>query len=276
MDRIYYFMLAEEMGSRKKCKGTQDQYLPVFQNQTPMHHVYYLQMRESVSKDDLPSVQTYMEKALERMGKWYDETQLTHTYRVYSPAFENWLRTRGYDTIWQQWWKLPLYGEYKESSNLNILLQKIPGDRYPRNLLILGEAPGVYEWLPKLARGMKTVTFCGENKPRAFARVGELLLDEYGLLAEWKKDLCQYRGVEALVLDYCGREKLYVWAVGQGSVWIDMTSMECRRHAIEDRNTGIYYVSLKSIWREEILQTLDTANKIKYNTGVILEGKVGL
>ena len=268
-------MLAEESAAYKQSVKAREEYLPVFQYQTPMHHVYYLQMRADVSGEEIPSVQTYMEKALERMGQWYGEEQWMHTYMVYSPDFEKWLKARGYDTLWRQWWKIPVYREYGECSNLNILLQKIPGDSCPRNLLILGEAPGVRDWLPKLARGMRSVTFCAENKPRDLERIREQLLSEYGMLAEWKTDLCQYMGGEALVLDYSGREKLYIWAVGRGSIWVDMTSMEGRRHAIEDRNTGIQYISLKSIWREEILQTLDTANKIKYNTEVILEGKVG-
>ena len=266
MDRIYYFMLAEECAAYKQNVGARERYLPVFQIQSAIHHVYYMQMGMSVPEEDVPSVQTYMEKALERMGQWYSEDQRMHTYMVYSPAFEKWLRARGYDALWQQWWKIPVYKEYGECSNLNILLQKIPGDSCPRNLLVLGEAPGISEWLPRLARGMRSVTFCGENQPRNLEKIQEQLLNEYGMLAEWKTDLCQYKGGKVLVLDYSGREKLYIWAVGRDSIWVDMTSMECRRHAIEDRNTGIRYISLKSIWREEILQTLDTANKIKYNT----------
>ena len=178
MDRIYYFMLAEESTAYKQSVRAREEYLPVFQYQTPMHHVYYLQMRADVSGEEIPSVQTYMEKALERMGQWYGEEQWMHTYMIYSPNFEKWLKARGYDVLWQQWWKIPVYREYGECSNLNILLQKIPGDSCPRNLLILGEAPGVRDWLPKLARGMRSVTFCAENKPRDLERIREQLLSE--------------------------------------------------------------------------------------------------
>jgi hypothetical protein len=268
-------MLTEETVSCKKSAKVQEDYWPVFQIQMPQHHVYYLQMRESTSKETLSAVQTYMEKALERMGQWWEEVQLTHTYMVFSPAFEKWLVSKGYYHVWLERWKIPLYQEYEESSNLYMLLQRIPGDQYPRNLIILGNAPGISEWLPKLTKYMKTVTICLEEEPRNFEKIRMQLLNEFGVLIDWKKDLKYYKGEAALVLDYWGREKLYTWAVGTGSIWIDMTSMEYRRRAIEDRNTGIQYISLKSIWREEMIQTLDTANKIKYNTEVILKGKVG-
>lgn len=275
MDRIYYFLLAEEIGNCRKDTERRNIYYPVFRLATPLHEVYYLQMRECVSSEELSGVQAHMEKALGRLKQWYGEEQ-NHAYLVYSPPFEKWLIQNGFLKEWQEKWNLPFYQEYEEFYNLNFLLQEIGGGPWPKHLLILGNAPGVSEWLPKLARTMKTVTFCLEEQPKEYERVRSCLLEEYGMLVKWVDSLNQYPDEAALVLDYWGREKLYMWTVGRGSIWIDMTSMECRRRAVEDRDTGIRYISLKAFWREEMQQTLDTANKIKYNTGVILEGKVGL
>jgi len=78
----------------------------------------------------------------------------------------------------------------------------------------------------------------------------------------------------ALVLDYCKKDSIFIWGIPAGSIWIDMNSLETRRHALEDRETGIRYISLKKVWIEEMIQTLDTAVKIQYNTEVNLEGKM--
>ncbi len=280
MDRIYYFMVAKEEAG--------DGEFPVFRKEIGSYEVYYLQVPKNAENGKFASLKAYMEKGIRRIRAQYDReagenTCLTcdggageNAYLVWDRDFETWLLTGSRAAHWRKTWDLPLYQEYKEVHNLMFLLQQTPVSRWPAQLIILGEAPGMADWLESLARHMKGITIYGPAQPREFETVRQTLLEEYGLLAQWKKSLQPASREPALVLDYSGKEKIYAWDVVPGSIWIDMMSMETRRHALEDRETGVHYLSLKSIWRREMQQTLDTMRKIQYNVGVKLAGKVGL
>ncbi len=266
MDRIYYFLIAKEKGAE----------LPVFRMETELHQVYYLQMHEAAADEDLPGIQAYMAKAAERIAGRYEEECYGLTYMVYSAAFEKWLKKRQKESYWKTKWNLPFYQEYGEVCNLLFLLQKVPKECWPKHLVIVGETVGLQSWIQTVARYMNRVTIFSTDEPNAFEELREQLLEEYGLLVSWKQSIHPVSEVPAFVIDYSGKEKIYIWGIPRGSVWVDMTSIEVRRHGIQDRDTGISYISLKSFWQEEMSQTLDTANKILYNTEVKLEGKVGL
>ena len=276
MDRIYYFMVAKE-----KSRGVE---LSIFRKEIGPYEVYYLQVPKTAENDKFVSLKAYMDKGIARIRAQCEGTGVLpftegiadNTWTVWDREFELWLRTGGREFQWQKIWDLPMYQEYKEVHNLIFLLQKIPTGRLPAQLIILGEAPGLTDILEGLARHMKQVAIYAWNPPREFENIRHAMLEEYGLCTEWKKSLQPVSVEPALVLDYSGKEKIYVWDIVPDSVWIDMTSMETRRHALEDRETGIHYFSLKSIWRTEIQQTLDTIRKIQYNVGVKLSGKVDL
>ena len=268
MDRIYYFMIAKEEAGGGK--------FPVFRKEIGPYEVYYLQVPENAENGKFASLKAYMEKGVRRIHAQYHREGCKDACQVWDRDFETWLLTGNRAAHWLKAWDLPLYREYKEVHNLLFLLQQIPVSRWPVRLLILGEAPGLADWLECLARHMKDITIYGQVLPREFETLRQTLLEEYGLLVRWEKSLQPAASEPALVLDYSGREKIYAWDVVPGSIWIDMMSMETRRHALEDRETGVYYLSLKCIWRREIQQTLDTMRKIQYNIGVKLSGKVGL
>ena len=275
MDRIYFFRLAKEENGYKGRNGEGSRELPVFRMETQLHEIYYLQMYATVKSEELAEVQSYMAKGIRRIAGWYGDEESHNEYIVYDPPFENWLWARQRADFWQKTWNLPLYQEYEESCNLLFLLRQPILRSVPGNLIILGEAPGIQEWIGLLAKHMKKIIFFSLTKPKGFEQLREWMLSEYGLLADWAETLQPVSREPALILDYSGREKIYIWGVARGSIWIDMTSMEARRHALQDRDTGIQYISLKCFWQEEMLQTLDTVGKIKYNTEVKLEGKVG-
>ena len=240
--------------------------MPVFRMQTDLHEVYYLQLREDTKNEELADVQTYMAKGIRRIAGWYGDEENHNRYIVYDAAFEKWLRTRQKEVFWQNRWSLPMYQEYGEACNLLFLLRQPFLRSLPRHLIVLGEAIDIEVWIGQLIRHMKGLTFFSLTMPKTFEQLRERLLNEFGLIADWRESLHPVSKEPALILDYCGKEKVYIWEISRGSIWIDMTSMEARRHALEDRDTGIRYFSLKSYWQEEMSETLDTAGKIKYNT----------
>lgn len=270
MDRIYYFMIAKEKSEEAE--------LPIFRKVMGPYDVYYLQVPKNAENDKFVSLKAYIDKGIARIHAqcerggdlWFNGCVAENTWTVWDREFEFWLRTGNRESQWQKIWDLPMYQEYKEVHNFFFLLQQIPTGRLPAQLIILGEAPGLTDILEGLARHMKQITIYAWDPPREFEYIRHTMLEEYGLCTEWKKSLQPDSAEPALVLDYSGKEKIYVWDIVPDSIWIDMTSMEMRRHALEDRETGIYYLSLKSIWRTEILQTLDTIRKIQYNVGVKL------
>ncbi len=270
-------MLAkDERGETRRRGAAHAPGLPIFRKENGLHEVYYLQIYEDVEKKDISGIQSYMTKGIKRIGSWYDREESHNAYLAYDADFEKWLRVRREEEYWQKQWSLPMYNEYKETCNLLFLLQQLPRCNFPRQLIILGEAVNTPDWIDCIARYMKGVTCFALTKPRGFEVLREHLLDVYGLLVSWEKNLQPTSEEAALVLDYCEKANVYIWGIARESIWVDMTSMEERRHALEDRDTGIRYISLKSFWKREMLQTLDTVDKIKYNTEVKLEGKVGL
>ena len=71
-----------------------------------------------------------------------------------------------------------------------------------------------------------------------------------------------------LVVDFAGMVPISVLGLKKGSIWVDMDAVESKRHTIEDRPCGLQYYSLKTIWRREMIQTLDIIGNIAYNTDV--------
>lgn len=267
MDRIYYFILAkEETGKQGRGAGRSEQ-LPVFYREMECYEIFYLQIYRETENSELAGIQAHMTKGIQRIEAWKDRQQsLGNTYLVYDPPFEKWLYQRHQERCWEALWEVGQYHEYGEVHNLRLLLKYIERLPRPGHFVILGEPTGMQDWICAIARYMKSVTFYSMTEPRGFVDVREKLLEEYGMLVHWKKSRQPVSEEPALVLDYSGMDKIYIWGIPKGSIWIDMASLESRRHAIQDRETGIYYVSLKCIWLEEMLQTLDTAGKIKYNT----------
>ena len=240
---------------------------PIFCAGTGCYEVYYLQIPDTAQYTDLSALQAQMKKGIARLDCCYQrEIQGTNTYLVYEGGFAGWLRKNGLEAIWQKLWNLPLYREYKEPHNLKLLLDRIPKSQWPGNLVILGEAPGMEDWLKAMAKYMKKITWYSLSMARGFTEIQENLLEEYGLMLDWKRSLQPKSPEPAMVLDYCGKENVFVWDIPSGSIWVDMTSLENRRHAVEDRETGIQYTSLNRFWREEMIKTLDTVNQILYNT----------
>ena len=129
----------------------------------------------------------------------------------------------------------------------------------PPHFVILGTAPGLPEVLEAHARRMKSLRWFlleaewGEELS-AFV---EDFYTEYGLAIELRlledgaalKRLRLFCGEPVIVVDFTGESYMAVPAVPEGSVWLDMFSVEEKRRRILAREKDITYFSMKEIWK---------------------------
>ena len=274
MDRILYFRIT---GKRQK---NNDYRVQVFRKRSCGKDIIYVQLCGYPDKEQVPLVQGEMQKAVERIlacGRKQEE--VTQNWLVYEYHFEKWLESVEHTVLWRRMWRLPLYDAFYEKENVEYMLAKIPTDHFPKEVWILGYGPDIKEVIFGLSSRIRTLTFWVEFVTRSLEKLTQELEEELGLVSQIK--LIPPGGMKKerfscnqpiLVLDYSGRENISAIGLCKGSVWLDMDSVESKRHGIEDRGIGMQYISMIKIWKEEMLQTLDTISNIEYNTGVILDG----
>ena len=274
MDRILYFRITGKREFTSKYR------IQVFRNQSNGKDIIYLQICGYPHKSLVPLVQGEMQKAVERIlagGRQQEEP--VQTGLVYEYGFEKLLESVEYVGLWRRMWHLPVYDAFSEKENVECMLAKIPKDAFPGELWVLGYGPYTKDLIMQLAGRIRSLTFWVEFVTRSLERLTEELEEELGLVCQIR--LVAPEGIRkerfscnnpVLVLDYSGKENVSVIGLQRGSVWLDMDSVESKRHGMEDRKLGIQYISMKKIWKEEMLQTLDTISNIEYNTEVKLDG----
>lgn len=243
--------------------------------------MYYLQLSGEAKPEAYEDILGEMQKALDRLESRYcRKEEKAHSYLVYEEEFGKWLRNLGKEREWQERWKLPVYSDYHQTENLKLLLQHIPGQSRPKKALILGSGIGMQEWLPLIAGQVQELELYVEFMTKGVERLQEELCEEYGMLMQVRLvapgDFTRVRlhsTEPVLVIDFSGSKAISVLGLKRGSIWVDMDSIEAKRHLIEDRWTGLQYLSLKTIWKREMLETLDTINKFAYNTEVKIDRK---
>jgi hypothetical protein len=134
---------------------------------------------------------------------------------------------------------------------------------------------GIRDWLSDVASRVNQIEFYVEVATKGMEELQEMLLEEYGMLTEMhlitggEFSKLRLKSEEpVLVIDFSGQEAISVLGLPSGSIWVDMDAVEAKRHTMEDRRTGVQYLSLKTIWKREMLQTLDIISNFAYNTGV--------
>lgn len=270
MDRILYF---------RWVKGRND--IPAYSVQILRavregFVIYYLQVVGELADVRLADLYGEMNKALERLeARYRREEDGLRTYLVLEDGFEKWLENLGAKQYWQQLWQFPVYSDYQSNQNLKYLLQTIPRKDWPKKAVILGCGVGMREWLPFLAEHVHNMELYVEFMTKGLEELQEELCEEYGMVTDLK--LVEPGGFQrerlrskepVLVIDFSGCGNISVLGMEPGSIWVDMDAMENKRHLIEDRPTGLTYLSLKTIWKREMIQTLDTISKFAYNTRV--------
>lgn len=278
MDRILYFRTVGK-------KEYTDRYrVQVFRKEVYGRDIFYLQVSGRPSVESVLQVKDEMQKALHRLlslGRCRED--YPPTYLVYEDGFEKWLESVRYEKEWRRLWSTPMYAEYHDKANLRQMLDaafKKNGQSvaWPKVAFVLGYGPDMQEWLPWIAGHLRSLTFFVEFVTKGFEELLADMEEEFGLVAQVKLtspgELRKQRLRSAepvLVIDYSGNTVISVAGICQGSIWLDMDSIEAKRHNMEDRRTGITYLSLKNLWKREMSQTLDTIGNFEYNTEVKID-----
>lgn len=174
---------------------------------------------------------------------------------VYDDSVDKWLKKYDLCGWWEENWPIPLFEGY----HAPILARKLMEHVHLSHFLVLGYAPCVPELLVSHARRMKSLRFLLREMPEELDLFLEDFYEEYGLAAACRvTDGESFKGeriqcaVPTAILDFSGESHLLTADVVKGSMWLDMDSMEEKRRRIEDRNTGIFYFSMKKEWKRTI------------------------
>lgn len=273
MDRILYFRMCA-----KKEYGASYR-LQVFRKEVFGKDVFYLQVCGKPAEDQVELLQGEMQKAVDRIssyGKRIEEE--IRTSLVYDYSFEKWLDMLDCKQEWRRMWHLPLYDAYYEKGNVLQMLKTVPKAEMPKEVWVVGYGSAMQEWISQIAGQIKILRFYVEFMTRSLERMTEELEEEFGLVPQVHlvppgglRKIRFRSSAPVLVADYSGREPVSALALNKGSIWLDMDSAEGKRHSMEDRRTGVKYISLKKIWKQEMLQPLDTISNFEYNTEVKLD-----
>ncbi len=276
MDRILYFRI---IGKKEYAKHYRIQ---VFRKDVLGMDIIYLQICGYPTMDSVLPVKDEMQKAVGRiLSQTRKQETILATHLVYEEGFQEWLESVRYEKEWRRLWHTPIYTNYHAKENVQRMLHMLSKEQFPQEAWILGQGPGMEEWLPIIARQVRNLTFYAEFVTKGFEDMLEELEENFGLVAqvslvtpgEWKKQ--RLRSLQpVLVMDFSGEEVISVTRLCRGSIWMDMDSVDGKRHAIEERRTGVFYFSLKNLWKREMSQTLDTVGNFEYNTEVKI-GRLG-
>lgn len=138
-------------------------------------------------------------------------------------------------------------------------VQQLLGEAKLPYFVILGTAPALYELLGECARGMKSLCWILTE-----AECVEELLDfveefygEYGLAISLRtlSGHEDYRSLGNLcdkasnIIDFTEEPAAGRVGAAQGSIWLDMRSVEEKGRRIRGRSAGITYISMKEKWK---------------------------
>lgn len=162
--------------------------------------------------------------------------------------------------LWRKYLPLEEFHGYTERFwTEQVFSQGVRLSASPPHFVILGTAPGLPEVLEAHARRMKSLRWVlleaeWDEELSAFV---EDFYTEYGLAIELRlledgaalKRLRLFCGEPVIVVDFTGESYMAVPAVPEGSVWLDMFSVEEKRRRILARGKDITYFSMKEIWK---------------------------
>lgn len=251
----------------------------IFRKQTGAFVVYYFQLCKGPGSENVENVYGEMYKAYHHLQERFQKKEEDlRSYLVYEESFRKWLEELQEAENWRNKWKVPFYYDYSAPENLKWILETLPAKSGFRKAYVLGSGMGIKEWIEPLADRVQGMEFYLEFATKGMEDIQEWLLEEYGMLS-WVR-LVEYGAFErihlyseepVLIIDYSGDTAMPARGLAKGSIWIDMGAAEKKRHLIEDRAIGLEYLSLKTIWRREMSETLDTVSKFAYNTEVKID-----
>lgn len=157
--------------------------------------------------------------------------------------------------LWQQCWRYPEFDDYLQAQWVEPLLE----NARLHHFVVLGLADSTNYAILRCAPRMKSLRWIlreseDDQRLRDFV---EDFYTEYGLAAaiqtlegervfarlllETREPVC--------VLDFTGESRIPVNGLARGSVWIDFCSVEEKARRIIERGEGIFYFSIKEIWK---------------------------
>lgn len=157
--------------------------------------------------------------------------------------------------MWRSCFPIPEFAGYGQTFWMGRLL---PEATLP-HFVILGTTSCVYALIEGLAHRMKSLRWILLEKDCNQEQLdfAEDFYTEYGLAItlETLESEAMYRrlrlgcGMSVNVIDFTMETQVPVWEMAEGSVWLDMMSVEEKRRRIQGRGMGIAYFSLKEEWR---------------------------
>lgn len=224
---------------------------------------------KEVEKDREEVTTLWAEELLEYLKPFLWNTPIA--YCICDASVEKWIKQQQLSEWWKQHWSLPVFEEYHRREFLECLLEQAYScQNCPSHYLILGYDSMLLSVLWQQAKKIKSLRLLLKQMPEELQEELEEgleeLNEEFGLIAsvQFQPKISNVQSIfPVLIIDFTGEEKLFVSEVAQGSIWLDMDSLEEKRRRIEGRNTGILYFSMKKHWKR-----IDTLFKNRYNTKV--------
>lgn len=157
--------------------------------------------------------------------------------------------------LWQQCWPYPEFDDYLQAQWVEPLLE----NARLHHFVVLGFADSTSYAIVSCASRMKSLRlfFRESEDDQRLRDFVEDFYTEYGLAAaiqtlegervfarlllETREPVC--------VLDFTGESRIPVNGLARGSVWIDFCSVEEKARRIIEREEGIFYFSMKEIWK---------------------------
>lgn len=157
--------------------------------------------------------------------------------------------------LWQQYWQFPEFSAYLKPQWMEPLLENVRlyhfvvlgcADSTPSVLLrCVGRMKSLRWFLPERECGQELQDFVEE-----FYGDYGLAVDLHPLEGERVFSRLLLETVEPVcVLDFTEESRIPTGGLAKGSVWIDFCSVEEKARRILEREEGLFYFSLKEIWK---------------------------
>lgn len=147
------------------------------------------------------------------------------------------------------------FTDYREEKWVDYLMQHGNLPHY----VVLGNAPCLWEVLPKYAKGMKSLRFFLKESEfnGELEKLAAFLFEEYGLASDihFLEEAAGYKKLPFLgalpcnILDFSREEKVSCQAAPADSIWLDFDGLEEKRQRFELRRTRVQYFSLVKEWK---------------------------
>lgn len=213
-----------------------------------------------------------------RVEEWHTALRLlcenrNRTYCIYEEFLRDKLATETGKRLWQHW-DIMEFSDYREKKWVEKLMKHAAHGSY----VIIGYSPCLPQLLYEHARKIRSIRWILEQEQytRDIQDFLEDFYEETGLAVETQfpeegQPMVRVRPASAVpvnVLDFSGEEKLSAGEMPEGSIWLDMDSLEGKNRRMEARNQKVLYVSLKKDWNQyqKAAIRLDTIGKSRYNT----------